>query len=70
MNQLNTIQSQITGLGLSELVLPEGQSLEEVLKTCTAASALAYKSAMLTQSRANTAQKSLISASTVSSFKP
>jgi hypothetical protein len=67
LNQVETLEATIGKLGLSGLAIPEGKSLEDILKGCSIASASAYKSASSIEARAKLAQKSIQDANHASS---
>lgn len=57
--QLDSVEAIISKLGLNEVVIPNDQPLEEILKKCSLASAEAFKSASSIAARATIVQKAL-----------
>lgn len=63
VEQVEALEATITKLGLANVPIPEGKSLEDILKECIIASSSAFQSASTIDTRAKLAQKAIHDAS-------
>lgn len=59
IQKIEEIEAIVEALGLRDLSIPSGRSLESILKECTISSTEAYKTATSLNNRANMTQKAL-----------